>query len=92
MPNIHAHQLSFQLNSGEWLFHSLDLHLPAGKTGLVGRNGIGKSVLLQLLIGKLTATTGHVHVGATIGYFEQNSQEQERDATIATYLGRVDLS
>ncbi|MBE4577659.1 ABC transporter ATP-binding protein [Vibrio navarrensis] len=90
MPNIHAHQLSFQLNSGEWLFHSLDFHFPAGKSGLVGRNGGGKSVLLQLLIGKLTATSGHVHVGATIGYFDQNIHEQERDATIATYLGMAD--
>ena len=38
----------------------LDMALGAGSTGIVGANGVGKSVFLQLLLGRLEPTTGKV--------------------------------
>ena len=38
----------------------LDMILGAGTTGIVGANGVGKSVFLQLLLGRLHPTVGTV--------------------------------
>ncbi|TXZ08314.1 ABC-F family ATP-binding cassette domain-containing protein [Vibrio mimicus] len=87
MPIIHAHQLSYQLESGEWLFHPFDFHFPQGRTAIVGRNGIGKSVLLQLLLDKLKPTSGHVVCHAQVGYYAQHTSDPETDVSLAEFLG-----
>src|SRR3954452_2727484 len=60
---------------GRVLFNGLDLNLTAGeRLGIVGRNGLGKSSLLKVIIGELPATTGEVELGARseINYVDQN--------------------
>ncbi|WP_421546732.1 ABC-F family ATP-binding cassette domain-containing protein [Pseudomonas sp. QD4] len=68
---VSLHQLSFQLANGQTLFEALDLsfdHLP---TGLVGRNGVGKSVLARLIAGELAPASGSIHRSARVKYLAQ---------------------
>ena len=53
------------------------------KVGMVGKNGIGKSTLLNILVGSLAPDSGEVEIGQTlkIGYYRQegiNFQPQDR--------------
>ncbi|KIQ19870.1 ABC-F family ATP-binding cassette domain-containing protein [Rhodococcus sp. MEB064] len=55
------------------------------RVGLIGRNGSGKTSLLQLLLGRTSADTGTVDVteGARIGYFSQFSElDGDRSITV----------
>ena len=72
MPALIAHQLAFQLDTGEWLFQHINISLNDDLTGLIGRNGVGKSVLLSLLLGKLTPTKGSVSRQGQAGHIPSN--------------------
>jgi ATP-binding cassette subfamily F protein uup len=49
---------------------------PEDRVGIIGSNGVGKSTLLNLIIGKLEPDQGTVDIGQTIhiGYFDQQSE------------------
>ncbi|MFM2370566.1 MAG: hypothetical protein RIS85_288, partial [Pseudomonadota bacterium] len=49
----------------------LDLAFPAERTGIVGRNGTGKSTLLRLIAGELVPSGGTVHRNGTIAALRQ---------------------
>lgn len=49
---------AFAWPDGQRVFSDLDLQLDLRHTGLVGRNGVGKSVLARLLAGQLEPTEG----------------------------------
>jgi ABC transport system ATP-binding/permease protein len=60
---------------GRTLFQDVNLNLSAGeRLGVVGRNGLGKSTLLKVILKELPATTGEVEIGARteINYVDQN--------------------
>ncbi len=59
--NLIFHDVSFAVNEGE-------------RVGLVGANGEGKTTLIKLILGELTADDGSVIMknGIRIGYLEQN--------------------
>ena len=60
---------------GRILFKDLNLDLAAGeRLGVIGRNGLGKSTLLKLMLGELRPTTGAIKLGARteINYVDQN--------------------
>ncbi len=60
---------------GRILFKDLNLDLAAGeRLGVIGRNGLGKSTLLKLMLGQLRPTTGEIRLGARteINYVDQN--------------------
>lgn len=47
-----------------WLFDGLDLSFEPGTcTGIIGRNGLGKTTLLRLLMGEQPPTEGRVAIG-----------------------------
>ena len=88
MPTILANNLSFQLDTGEWLFKNITFNLSTRLTGLVGRNGAGKSLLLSLLLGQKQPTTGSVSRQGSIGFYSQlPSTLLGTNITIADFLG-----
>ncbi|MQU06327.1 ABC-F family ATP-binding cassette domain-containing protein [Pseudomonas helleri] len=64
--------VSFQLPDGSPLFSDLNLHLDQRHTGLVGRNGVGKSVLAHLIAGDIAPTTGRCLRTAKVYYLAQH--------------------
>ena len=53
------------------------------KVGLIGRNGIGKSTLLKLIVGELKADSGEIRIGnrVKIGYLSQGHEELTENRT-----------
>lgn len=70
---LHARHLGYSLPGGRVLFSNLDLVLHHGATALVGRNGIGKSMLARLLAGQLTPAHGQIERYGSIAYVAQRS-------------------
>jgi ATPase subunit of ABC transporter with duplicated ATPase domains len=66
MPaHITLSALGYATPDGTQLFSSLDLAFSRQRTGLVGRNGVGKSTLLKLITGTLLPQSGSVTVDGT---------------------------
>ncbi|MEQ7127120.1 ABC-F family ATP-binding cassette domain-containing protein [Actinopolymorpha sp. B11F2] len=62
---------------GNVVLREVHLRLSQGdKIGLIGRNGVGKTTLLDLVLGREEADAGTVDIteGVTIGYFSQFSE------------------
>ncbi|MEY2488798.1 MAG: energy-dependent translational throttle protein EttA, partial [Verrucomicrobiota bacterium] len=60
---------------GRALFQNVSLNLAAGeRLGIVGRNGLGKSTLLKIMLQQLEPTSGVVEIGTRteINYVDQN--------------------
>ena len=67
------------------LFSGFDLHLRAGdRVAIIGPNGIGKSTLLDILVGKQVRDGGSVQYGANldIGYYDQQQAALHPDKDI----------
>jgi len=87
MPHsIVIQSLGYRLPDGRRLFDNLDLSFGSGRTGLVGRNGTGKSTLLRLIDGTLAPAAGSIAVTGRIGRLRQTVQVAE-NASIAEFLG-----
>jgi ATPase subunit of ABC transporter with duplicated ATPase domains len=63
--------LSYKTPDGRSLFDNLTLAFGAERTGLVGRNGVGKTTLLRLMLAELTPTSGAVSVRGRVGVLRQ---------------------
>jgi ATP-binding cassette subfamily F protein uup len=59
------------------------------RIGLVGNNGVGKSTLLQLLLGERKPQGGSIKHGVNLraGYFDQHRRELDLDKTVAEVVG-----
>jgi len=66
-------RVTFTLPDGRVLFSELSTTFDTTPTGLVGRNGIGKSVLARLLTGQLTPTGGQVQRQGRVHLLAQHS-------------------
>ena len=80
------HDLGYQLPDGRWLFEHLSAQFDGQATGLVGRNGIGKSVLARILAGLLPPTRGHCERRGQVHYLDQQVIVAPRD-TVAHLAG-----
>ena len=81
--------LSFAWPDGAVVLDSLDLAFGGGRTGLVGRNGGGKSTLLRLIAGELRPTAGSIAVAGDVGYLPQRLP-LDTARTVADLLGISD--
>lgn len=72
-PLLTLDGVAFILPDGRTLFSDLDWQCDARRTGLVGRNGAGKSVLARLLAGELAPTNGRCSRAGTVAYLSQQA-------------------
>ena len=71
------------------LFDRLDFEMPPGsRIGIVGRNGMGKTTLLRVIMGELEPTWGKVTVGqrTIINYVDQNRAVVDDNDTVLTAI------
>jgi ATPase subunit of ABC transporter with duplicated ATPase domains len=74
MPQSSAitfHELTYEWPDGSVALDRLNGTFSTGRTGLVGRNGVGKSTLLRLIAGTLSPTAGTVDTTGDVGYLPQ---------------------
>ena len=59
------------------------------KVGIIGRNGVGKTTLLKVLLGQLEPTAGNVKTGTNlqIAYFDQLRDQLDLEATVQDNVG-----
>ncbi len=86
MMSISLSNLSWSLPEGRTLFSNFNVHFEPVRTGLVGRNGVGKSTLLKLIAAELQPQSGTISVHGTLGVLRQTVQIAQ-DETIADLFG-----
>lgn len=84
--SVTLRDLAFEWPDGSPALDGLNGTLPMGRTGLVGRNGVGKSTLLRLIAGLLAPTRGRIETAGDVGYLPQ-TLTLDHDATVADLLG-----
>lgn len=81
---VDAENISFQYQD-KVLVKNFTLRLMRGdRIGLVGPNGIGKTTLIHLLIGKIKPTSGTVKIGTKlqIAYFDQLRKDLDLEKSV----------
>ncbi|HOW67066.1 MAG TPA: ATP-binding cassette domain-containing protein [Candidatus Paceibacterota bacterium] len=71
--------------SERWLFRGLELSLkPAQCTGVVGRNGVGKTTLLRLCLGQRPPDEGSIKIGTKVvfNYIDQTRMQLDGSRTV----------
>ena len=90
MPHsITLSKIRWSTPDGHALLSDLDLIFGAERAGFVGRNGVGKTTLLQLVTGALTPQAGTVAVNGTVGLLRQSVQVNPQE-TVASLFGIVE--
>lgn len=83
MPHsITLSDLSWSTPDGHSLFSDINLRFGPERTGLVGRNGVGKTTLLKLIAGELSPSAGTVSVSGSVNLLRQSVQVVS-DETVA---------
>lgn len=68
---VSLQHVCFQFANGETLLDDLNLSFDRTPTGIVGRNGAGKSVLAKLIAGRLAPSSGTLETCARLAYVPQ---------------------
>jgi ABC transport system ATP-binding/permease protein len=75
---------------GKTLFSNLNLSLECGsRVGIVGRNGLGKTTLLKVMLGLMPPTSGKVIIGTQtrVNYVDQGRLLLDENKTILQEVG-----
>jgi ATP-binding cassette subfamily F protein uup len=86
---IELRDVSVELG-GRTLFQDVNLNLVAGeRLGIVGRNGLGKSSLLRVILQELPVASGVLEIGARtqINYVDQNRLLLDDEKTVWEEVG-----
>ncbi|HEX7855802.1 MAG TPA: ABC-F family ATP-binding cassette domain-containing protein [Sphingobium sp.] len=86
---IRFSDLAWSTPDGRPVLVNLTGTFAAERTGLVGRNGTGKTTLLSLIAGTLQPQTGSISTGGSIGLLRQSLQPEAQES-IATLFGVTD--
>lgn len=90
MPaSIVLSDIAYATPDGRQLFSDINLSFLSEKTGLVGRNGVGKTTLLKLISGEVSPQSGAVSVRGEIGVLRQAVQSTP-DETVADLFSASD--
>jgi ATPase subunit of ABC transporter with duplicated ATPase domains len=81
--------LTYGTPDGRLLFDDLTFAFGEERTGLVGRNGVGKTTLLRLILGELEPSGGALAVRARLGVLRQ-SHAPPPSASLADVMGAAD--
>ena len=76
--------------SDQPLIKNFNLRVMRGdRIGLIGNNGVGKSTLLKILLGRIKPEAGTVKLGTNleVAYFDQVKRDLDEDKTIAQNVG-----
>lgn len=76
--------VSYTLADGRVVFSDLCLELDPQATGLVGRNGVGKSVLARILAGQLEPSSGRCVRDGSVHYL---TQQVDTNRSVADLMG-----
>ncbi len=87
--SIHLSDLAHATPDGRQLFAGLGLTFSPARTGLVGRNGVGKTTLLSLISGELRPRSGRVSVNGRLAALRQTLRV-DPDETVADLFGVAD--
>ncbi|MCO7573328.1 ATP-binding cassette domain-containing protein [Pseudomonas chlororaphis] len=83
---VSLNRLTYQLAHGDPLFDALNLSFDGLPTAIVGRNGVGKSLLLRLIAGELQPSSGSVQCSARLTHVPQDPRPAARQ-TVAEVAG-----
>lgn len=86
---------SYDKNNTNPLINNLSFSLTRGEKFLiVGKNGMGKSTLLKLIVGELEADKGNIQIGnkTDIGYYAQEHELLDNSKTIMENFQDVNIS
>ena len=71
MSRIILKNISYILPGGKKIFNNLSFSFNPERTGIVGKNGIGKSTLAQIIAEKILIQSGTVEVSGRLKYLPQ---------------------
>jgi ATP-binding cassette subfamily F protein uup len=80
-----ATDVTFAFGDGEVVVKNFSTLIQRGdKVGFIGRNGVGKTTLIKLLLGELTAQQGTIKTGTNlnVAYFDQYRSALDEDKTV----------
>ena len=82
---IELHDVGFAHEGAPPLLSHVELLIgPGDRFGVIGRNGSGKTSLLDLVAGRRAPTSGRVRVGKTVvvGYYDQHGETLDPDLRV----------
>ena len=79
-----ANDISFAFSSDTVVRNFSTLIQRGDKVGLIGRNGVGKTTLIKLLLGELTPQTGTIKTGTnlSVAYFDQYRSALDEEKSV----------
>ena len=87
MAHVVVSNLAYAHPGGDLLFSEVSFRVSPGQhVGLVGTNGVGKSTLLEILVGELPPDEGEYAVGGLLGYMPQDVGVSDGDQTVRALL------
>lgn len=87
---IELEDVSFSYDDGKPVFEEFTTTILRGdKVGIIGRNGIGKSTLLKVMLGELKPSSGRIKLGTNleVAYFDQLKSQLDPELSVIDNVG-----